>query len=1476
MNTQSETPNEGHDQARDQARGRGGLVGLRFLLAGAVVAGTVSLGATPAQADEPLAAATSVAESRSGAPVATSTTLTLDRTSGPVGGEPIAATVNVSVPGATGAVDGEAAVARGAVVLSVDGVQQSAVHLEKTTTTASTTASTKTGTTTGPVQLEVPTTGPGASAGEHTVTARFVPAEDSGQAPSTSAALTYTLTRAAIQPTTRPSTQPSDGPGSRPAGARGPEQSSDSATAGGKEDQGEQPPASQGGENVDQDQVTEDQTTSGESSADVSPSVATLGATKLGPGVATIPGFVGYVTASNGELGIGRLSNGRYGVCTDTGAQFPWPTGGLSLVNVNAPRTAYLLSHFMDQARTNPRMAAALWWATGLTFGQNSQQAAMQSRLNQMRAESPGTYNEIRSLHNRMVAEANAFASPAGGYTVSVAINQDDSPDGLDVTQIGVRSGADWVPDSPMTLTLSGDAVFNKTGSKTITLVSSFNPQSLKATQTKPGIVRVTAIAGELAATTYQVWHGGGMTQHVLARADYVSASNTDVTTADDGGRARARKVDAATGDPLQGAAFNVWGETDGNRVYNAATDGDLMSLTSGPGGYTSYYPWFNADGAQVCFRETQAPPGYAVDRTVRCIRPGSLTATVTIEIENGHDVFEDFVPIRVTKSAEGGNPAGIIGVQFEVRLGSPSGPRVDTHTFSAADIRSDGRALWTSGPIYNSDEIFYVVIVDEPDGWVSREPVQQAWLNDAGTAFMSEFADERFYTPAVVTQVSAQRSTYGQVVTDRVVVSGLPNPVVDPVLGHWRLLGPVAPRLDGGALTCAGVDYAAAEVFDEGVFAVTGNGAYVVGSVTLFDPGCYTYVESLDATVVTAAVDWTPAGIVAETTLQVLRPSVVTQISEQKVQVGQVIRDTVTVTGTGGATVPGHWTLYGPIAPSQSVPVSQQGTVDACGPELNWSTAPVAATGDFTVTGDGTYVVGEHTVTQNGCYTYTESLDATPGTAPVAETTRGERSETTIVVRVPSLQTRVSSQRVEVGSTIFDTVMVSNVGTGSPAGTWTLYGPMTPRAGADGRPTCAQVNWTDPTNPAPVAASGTFLVDHGDGDYVVGAYTVETAGCYTYVEDLAGSSTTDPLPPTLPGIPEETTVAQHTPALTTQVSHQMGTVGTVLTDQVFITGIGIAKQVEGGPATGISIPARWRLLGPVEPVLSQELGRTCEGVDWSGGEGVVPVAGQGEFIVTGDGTYVVGEHTVTETGCYTYVQSLAPTRVTVQFPETPAGLVEETSLITTGPRIVTQISDQTSDLGDTITDTVVIEGTEGAHVIGTWTLLGPISPYWDTSTSTLSCLGVEWGNAPTAAAGTFEVMGDGTYVVGEHLVDEEGCYTYLESLPQTPTSDPIGTLAGIPDETTLVTNPDQDIAEAYSSRSDDSDSRDDSTDGESRDGDRRLPNAGAGAALPVLLLAGLLLLAGGAVLIHTARRPARPSRDRAAGEQLGRQLGSG
>jgi hypothetical protein len=137
------------------------------------------------------------------------------------------------------------------------------------------------------------------------------------------------------------------------------------------------------------------------------------------------------------------------------------------------------------------------------------------------------------------------------------------------------------------------------------------------------------------------------------------------------------------------------------------------------------------------------------------------------------------------------------------------------------------------------------------------------------------------------------------------------------------------------------------------------------------------------------------PAAAVVEDR-PLVRPEVSTQVNHQVATAGVVLVDRVKVAGSLGATITGGWRLLGPIAASD-------GACDG----LAWTGAPIAASGTFTVRGDGSYEVGRHTATAAGCYTYSEALAPSATTLATGWTAPGLPTETSAVrphpARVPA-----------------------------------------------------------------------------------------------------------------------------------------------------------------------------------------------------------------------------------------------------------------------------------------------------------------------------------------------------------------------------------------------------------------------------------------------------------------------------------------
>lgn len=239
-----------------------------------------------------------------------------------------------------------------------------------------------------------------------------------------------------------------------------------------------------------------------------------------------------------------------------------------------------------------------------------------------------------------------------------------------------------------------------------------------------------------------------------------------------------------------------------------------------------------------------------------------------------------------------------------------------------------------------------------------------------------------------------------------------------------------------------------------------------------------------------------------------------------------------------------------------------------------------------------------------------------------------------------PRITTLVNLQQAHVGATLVDAVTVRGTRGATLTGEWQLLGPLAP-----GGTRCRDLDWQG----APIAGRGTFRV-HGDGTSSVGPTRVDTTGCFTYRERLRASATTRAVPWTRAGIVEETSHVRSRPTFRTEVSRQRVIVGATLVDKV------VVKGFPSGPGA-TALEGQWQLLGPVAP----DRDHRCRRARWNG----APVAASGRFTVRRDGVVHVGRTTVRTGGCYTYRERIAPSEHSVEAPWSPAGLVEETALVT-------------------------------------------------------------------------------------------------------------------------------------------------------------------------------------------------------------------
>ncbi len=416
---------------------------------------------------------------------------------------------------------------------------------------------------------------------------------------------------------------------------------------------------------------------------------------------------------------------------------------------------------------------------------------------------------------------------------------------------------------------------------------------------------------------------------------------------------------------------------------------------------------------------------------------------------------------------------------------------RIKPHDTGRYRIRA-----FATGPA--ADGLLYRTRSWRPHGGRTARPagVQRGWIAQESrtTAVVQASAKIRKARPEVVTQTSEAVVRPGAEIHDVVTVTGLPEGYAAPVTA--TLFGPFADQPRAGDCTPA---TRAGQVTAE----VSGDGTFATPSVVVPQVGHYTWVESFPGDDHTLAIT-TRCGLVEETTRVVpFTPTVRTTASRQRAFVGDTLHDRVVLGGVADSPVTIEWTLHGPRGPR-----------DGSCADLAWAGAPVAATGQLAVAGDGTYRTASTTLDVAGCYTYSQRVAPTALTEE-AVSPPGLVTETALALRRrPRVSTVVSDQHALTGERIADTVRLRGLGPDDHVTVrWWLHGPIAPRA--DG--SCHGLDWRG----APVADHGE-LPARGNGTHRTRATTVEVAGCYTYSERLPATASTEAAG-TRPGVPVET-----------------------------------------------------------------------------------------------------------------------------------------------------------------------------------------------------------------------------------------------------------------------------------------------------------------------------------------------------------------
>lgn len=287
------------------------------------------------------------------------------------------------------------------------------------------------------------------------------------------------------------------------------------------------------------------------------------------------------------------------------------------------------------------------------------------------------------------------------------------------------------------------------------------------------------------------------------------------------------------------------------------------------------------------------------------------------------------------------------------------------------AAIVCTGTPAWTGTVPVTADGTYTTAAftVQTPGYYTYRESIAASGFVRAAQTACADTAETTIVTgkPKIVTQVSAQQTSPGASITDKVTITGL-GPLQASVKAV--LWGPFATR---GAIRCSGTAYW------QGTFTAKGDGTYVTAPVKISKAGYFVYQESIVDTPAYAGFT-APCAAVPETTVAHASPTLVTQVTNEVAKPGAGLTDKVTVKGLGTTAALVEVTLYGPFATRAAVGCS--GT-------------PAGKT-SFTAKGDGTFTSPPILVQKAGFYVFREAI-AGSSTVKAVQTSCTEQSEVSL-----------------------------------------------------------------------------------------------------------------------------------------------------------------------------------------------------------------------------------------------------------------------------------------------------------------------------------------------------------------------------------------------------------------------------------------------------------------------------------------------
>ncbi len=229
---------------------------------------------------------------------------------------------------------------------------------------------------------------------------------------------------------------------------------------------------------------------------------------RLEPGV-TISGVTARGTSWLGAMVPPLGYEDDVAFCITAGGDVPMGTTPVGVDAVPDPQLAAVMGAHRWEGDTVTR--AAISFLSHLRWETGANGVSAQTRKERYLTQTP---QDVQDRASALLAEAAGVAGPYAAATVSTTGAATRTGD---IHNVGVTSASGgWVAGLPFTATLSGPAVFDATGSSTLSGTTAASPLTLRWTATGTGTVGFSVTYGDVPRVTLTKLQGAGTVQTVI------------------------------------------------------------------------------------------------------------------------------------------------------------------------------------------------------------------------------------------------------------------------------------------------------------------------------------------------------------------------------------------------------------------------------------------------------------------------------------------------------------------------------------------------------------------------------------------------------------------------------------------------------------------------------------------------------------------------------------------------------------------------------------------------------------------------------------------------------------------------------------------------------------------------------------------------------------------------------------------------